>query len=198
MSKDVLIHVGEVAVRMKASSIKFNFINAMERAKQMDQKDELWDVAGALEMHKYITSEFLEKVKIPVYTNLPPAFKPIQNFSRGGRCGILHVAGLLNDGGVSFCGIGFSSKTLVAGNIRQTSLKEMWEQAALFAELRESVPVKLEGVCGECMLKGFCLGQCRADAFYKEGSLRAPFEFCRKARELSLFPEKWLIKSSNE
>ena len=193
--KSVLLHVGEIAKQMKASSIKFNFINAMERARQMDQKQELWDVAGAVEMNAYLTSEFASFVQIPVYTNLPPAFKAIKNFAKGGRCGILHVAGLLNDGGVSFCGIGFSSKTLIAGNIRKTSIETLWKEAALFSDLREAVPSKLQGVCGECMLKAFCLGQCRADAFYKQGSLKAPFEFCQKAREESLFPEKWIIKS---
>ena len=196
--RSLLLHVGEIAKQMKASSIKFNFINNMERAKQMDQKQELLDVAGVLEMNQYLTSEFAALFEISIFTNLPPAFKTIQNFSKGGRCGILHVAGLLNDGGVSFCGIGFSSKALIAGNIRRTKIETLWKEAALFADLRESVPLKLQGICGDCMLKAFCLGQCRADAFYKQGSLKAPFEFCQKAREESLFPEKWIIKSSTE
>ncbi len=195
VSRSMLLHIGEIAKQMKASSIKFNFINNMERAKQMAQKQELLDVEGAIEMNRYLTSEFPSLFHIPVYTNLPPAFKTIHDFSKGGRCGILHVAGLLNDGGVSFCGIGFSSSALVAGNIRNTPIETLWKEASLFAELRESVPSKLEGICGECMLKAFCLGQCRADAFYKQGSLKAPFEFCQKAREESLFPEKWIIKS---
>ena len=49
-----------------------------------------------------------------------------------------------------------------AGNIRSQPFQEIWEQSALFAELRD--PNLLEGKCGLCEFKNVC-GGCRARAY---------------------------------
>lgn len=59
---------------------------------------------------------------------------------------------------------------LVAGNIRQTPLKEIWETSELFLGLRDFA--KLTGKCGACEYVAFC-GGCRARAYFATGS---PFD----------------------
>lgn len=59
---------------------------------------------------------------------------------------------------------------LVAGNIRQKTLREIWESSELFSGLRDFS--KLTGKCGNCEYVAFC-GGCRARAYFATGS---PFD----------------------
>jgi radical SAM protein with 4Fe4S-binding SPASM domain len=54
------------------------------------------------------------------------------------------------------------------GNVRERSLKEIWESAPLFGELRE--PDLLQGKCGICEFKRICSG-CRARAYEEYGNI---------------------------
>ena len=63
-----------------------------------------------------------------------------------------------------------------AGNVRQQSIREIWEHAAVFARLRDDD--QLEGKCGLCEFKQVCMG-CRARAFYATpGNYMAEEPFC--------------------
>ncbi|MFQ5444040.1 MAG: radical SAM protein, partial [Nitrospinales bacterium] len=53
------------------------------------------------------------------------------------------------------------------GNIREQSLKEIWEGSTVFDSLRQ--PDLLEGKCGICQFKRICSG-CRARAFEDSGN----------------------------
>ncbi len=59
---------------------------------------------------------------------------------------------------------------LVAGNVRETQFREIWESSELFNGLRDFS--RLTGKCGECEYVAFC-GGCRARAYYETGS---PFD----------------------
>jgi heme b synthase len=56
---------------------------------------------------------------------------------------------------------------LVAGNVRNTHFREIWEKSELFNGLRDFS--RLTGKCGECEYVAFC-GGCRARAYYETGS----------------------------
>jgi radical SAM protein with 4Fe4S-binding SPASM domain len=85
-------------------------------------------------------------------------------------------------GGTGFC---FISKTgdiypcgylpAKAGNIREKSFKEIWEESDLFRDLRD--PKKLKGKCGRCQYKVTC-GGCRARAFAKYGDYLEAEPYC--------------------
>lgn len=62
-----------------------------------------------------------------------------------------------------------------AGNLRQQSFKDVWENSELFRQLRD--PDLLSGKCGECEYKVSCSG-CRARAFYEHGDLLAEEPYC--------------------
>jgi heme b synthase len=62
-----------------------------------------------------------------------------------------------------------------AGNIRQQSFGDVWQNSRLFAEMRD--PELLAGKCGECQFKSLC-GGCRARAYGMAGDYLAEEPFC--------------------
>ena len=54
---------------------------------------------------------------------------------------------------------------MLAGNVREQSFSEIWENSVVFKALRER---KLKGKCGKCGYRTTC-GGCRARAFSKKG-----------------------------
>ncbi len=63
---------------------------------------------------------------------------------------------------------------LVAGNIREKRLKPVWEESALFKELRGP---QLKGRCGACEFGKVCIG-CRARAWAINGDYLAEDPWC--------------------
>ncbi|MBA3060334.1 MAG: SPASM domain-containing protein, partial [Nitrospirae bacterium] len=62
-----------------------------------------------------------------------------------------------------------------AGNIRQQSFKEIWENSELFRELRDFK--KYKGKCGSCEYINVC-GGCRARAYSIYGDYLEEEPFC--------------------
>jgi heme b synthase len=65
---------------------------------------------------------------------------------------------------------------LTAGDVRQQPFRDVWENAPLFATLRD--PELLGGKCGLCEFKRICSG-CRARAYGMGGDYLAEEPFCR-------------------
>lgn len=187
--------VAEICQRLRVNSMKINFVNDIERATTLGKNNKLLSVDETLALNQHIIEEIAPKYVFKVITNLPPAFKPIADFACAGRCGIFGILGVLGDGSVSICGIGTSTPELIVGNVKRDRLKILWEEGHVFQSIRKEVPHEFEGVCGACVLKNRCLGECRADAYYKKKSFKAPFDFCQKAYEEGKFPSKWLIQT---
>ncbi len=64
---------------------------------------------------------------------------------------------------------------LSAGDLKQTPLRQIWEQSELFATLRDTG--RLEGKCSPCEFKQVCMG-CRARAYGMTGNYLAEEPFC--------------------
>ncbi|MBN2373095.1 heme b synthase [bacterium] len=85
-------------------------------------------------------------------------------------------------GGTGFCFVSYRGDVcpcgylpLVAGNIRKSSLKDIWYNASLFNDLRELK--KLKGKCGRCEYRLVC-GGCRARAYNQSGDYLAEEPLC--------------------
>jgi len=63
----------------------------------------------------------------------------------------------------------------LAGNLHQQSLQEIWENAPVFQQLRDTG--NLKGKCGYCEFRNVCMG-CRARAFAATGDFLAEEPFC--------------------
>jgi radical SAM protein with 4Fe4S-binding SPASM domain len=106
-----------------------------------------------------------------------------------GICAVLNILGVLSDGTYALCGIGTTVPELVFGHAAKDALGDIWQNSTVLKELREGLPYRLEGVCGECIMKGICLGSCIAQNYYRDKKLWAGFWFCEEAKARGLFPE---------
>jgi radical SAM protein with 4Fe4S-binding SPASM domain len=66
---------------------------------------------------------------------------------------------------------------VLAGNIRDKPLIDIWYEAKLFNDLREKKE-RIGGKCRHCAYKEFCGGGCRADAYNFYGDYLAPDPMC--------------------
>jgi heme b synthase len=84
--------------------------------------------------------------------------------------------------GISFCFISHKGRVqgcgyldVAAGNIREQSFKQIWEESALFSQLRDLSNIK--GKCGVCEYKRVC-GGCRARAYESTGDYLEAEPYC--------------------
>jgi radical SAM protein with 4Fe4S-binding SPASM domain len=64
---------------------------------------------------------------------------------------------------------------VLAGDLRRHSFAEIWENSAVFQQLRD--PENLKGKCGRCEFRNICMG-CRARAFAATGDYLDEEPFC--------------------
>ncbi len=91
-----------------------------------------------------------------------------------------HTRGCL--AGTGFCFISHTGRVqgcgyldLEAGNIKQQTFKEVWDNSPLFNSLRDLTLLK--GKCGDCEYKRLC-GGCRARAYEDTGDYLAAEPYC--------------------
>jgi SynChlorMet cassette radical SAM/SPASM protein ScmF len=186
-----------LAESVGASSVKFNLIQPTARGVQMHQAGEALSVGEYVKLGDWVENELARRSKIHLHYSHPPAFRPMGKIcsSEGagcGVCGIHGILGVLADGSYALCGIGETVPELIFGHAAQDALPDVWVNHPVLRDIREGMPKRLGGVCGECLMKGICFGSCVAQNYYRDRSLWAPFWFCEEARELSLFPVKRL------
>lgn len=184
-----------LAKELGASSVKINPVHGISRAGTMDRNGETLSVKEVIDFYHSLTKEPGEILPIKVIFDIPPAFRPVSSIRRDriGTCSIFNILGILGDGRVSICGIGSVVDTMVLGKAGEDRIKDIWECHPVLKRIREDVPGKMEGICGRCMFKSYCLGKCRAEAYYSSGSIRAPLGFCQTAYEEGLFPKSRMI-----
>ena len=121
----------------------------------------------------------------------PPAFRglhPQSRYEEGGRCGALNVLGVLATGQYALCGAGQHMQELVLGEIGRDALADVWACHPALHRLREGLPGRLEGVCGHCVMRNSCMGNCVAENYIRTGSFFGPYWFCEAAERAGLFP----------
>jgi len=184
-------NVVSMAKRLGANSVKFNPVTAMGRGERLTERGKTLSVAKLIDLLPWVEQELAQRYSITTFFSMPNAFKKIHDFFNGNnaQCHIFNIIGVIATGDVSICGIGKEEPELVIGNIRKDNLADLWENSVVLNDLRRVVPRELKGVCGKCILKGLCLGACRAHAFVLTRDLTAPDRICQEAYDLGLFPE---------
>ena len=102
-----------------------------------------------------------------------------------------HVIGILHNGDIVAC-TSIRDKTLVAGNIREKSLKSIWESPDSFKWNRNFDSSKLKGFCRECRYTERCLGGCSNSRYCINGSFESENRYCAYNVEM----KKWKFCSS--
>ncbi len=179
-----------------AASLKINPVMPVGRGQKLREQGKTLPLPKLLGLASWVEKELSSQYGIQGIFSLPSAFTPIRSFIRHAHseCRILNILGILHTGQISICGIGKAEPRLIMGNIREDDLAVLWAGHPLLTYLRENIPGKLKGICGRCILKGLCLGTCRAHAFVMSGDLAAPYWICQEAYEQGLFPKTRMLE----
>jgi SynChlorMet cassette radical SAM/SPASM protein ScmF len=195
---DAIVRMSE---ELGADSVKFNMVQPTARGEKLHENQETLNIADLIKLGRYVEGELAPKAKLRVIIDYPRAFKTLQGIARGdgcGTCGIFGVLGVIASGHYALCGIGEQVPDLVFGKIGKDRLETIWRDNSVLKALREGLPERLEGVCGRCLMKRVCLGQCVAQNYYRKGSIMAPNWVCEQAEEAGLFPASRLGTSPSQ
>lgn len=202
-NKDQIEGVARLAESLGCGSVKINVLQYIERGWAMEQSGSALDIEELIVLGSHIENVLTSRLKIKILYHHPKAFRPLGRIlGKDGdrsRCEILNILGVLSDGSYALCGIGGSVPELIFGTALKDKLKDVWENAPVLKILRQDLPGRLEGVCGKCLMKEDCMGNCIAQNYYKEKNLMASYWYCEEALALGLFPDSRLsIKSQSE
>ncbi|MBN1425865.1 radical SAM protein [Candidatus Fermentibacteria bacterium] len=172
-----------------AGSVKFNHVQLVGRGEGF-HRDHGLQISDIIELNGHLNRELRPKAKISIFLDIPFAFRTIRELSRGnlGTCGVLTILGMLADGKLALCGIGVTVPELVYGHIAYDDLRDVWCDSPGLKLLRDLIPLKLEGICGDCLHRDMCRGECVANNFHVAGRLNAPYFFCDIASKAGIFP----------
>jgi SynChlorMet cassette radical SAM/SPASM protein ScmF len=193
-NKDQMEQVVRLVESMGAGSVKFNIVQPTARGKKLHESDEALNIDELVDLGRWVEDTLSTKTNISIYHSHPMAFRPLgkmfgQNGDGCSVCGVLGILGVLAEGSYALCGIGETVPDLVFGHGAIDSLEEVWNNTPLLLELREGLPNLIEGVCGDCLMKGLCLGSCIAQNYYRSESVWAPYWYCEEAHKRGLFPD---------
>lgn len=197
-NQSLLKETAILAEKFGARSLKINVINEYDRSRKMAANGELLSVDEICNSFMDLES-MKSSFPLKVIFDIPPVFKPIDSLrdSRCMSCGVKNILGLLHDGRVSLCGIGEHMEQLNFGSVLNGELRHVWRENAFLNSLRRDIPQKLEGVCGRCMLRNYCLGKCVAHNFYEHGNIFGSDVFCQRAFDRGIFPQNRLVSFSS-
>jgi SynChlorMet cassette radical SAM/SPASM protein ScmF len=188
---DQLEAVVRMAEGLGAGSVKFNVVQPTGRGERFQEGTDGLGVAELVALGRWVERELAPATRLRLFFDYPLAFRALSRIASGdgcGVCGILGILGVIARGQYALCGIGEQVPGLAFGEVGVEPLGRVWGENEVLEELRDGLPGRLEGVCGECLMKYRCLGSCVAQNYYRSGRLWAPFWFCEEAEGAGLFP----------
>jgi len=199
-NKGQMESVVRLAERLGAGSVKFNIVQPSARGEKLHNSGDALSIEELVELGRWVETTLATSTPLRLYYSHPMAFKPLgklfgNNGDGCGNCGILGILGVLADGSYALCGIGETVPDLVFGHAGKEILEHVWTNSPVLQEIREELPRKLVGVCGHCLMKEICLGNCLAQNYYRSKSLWEPFWFCEEALRRGLFPETRIVQN---
>ena len=182
---------------MGAGSVKFNIVQPIERGRELHEAGDTLEIGELIELGRRVEMELPKKTPLPLFYAHPDAFRPLSRMLGNGRkslgaCRIFEKIGVLPNGSYALCSIGSLGeevKELTFGDSRKDSLEDVWKNTEVLKQIREGLPKKLEGICGDCLMKEVCMGGCLAQSYYQTKNLWSPFWYCEEARKNGLFPK---------
>lgn len=187
---EALVHLAE---SLGAGSVKFNLVQPTARGEKMHELGEALTIDELVTLGAWVETTLSAAIKLSLIYSHPAAFRPMSKMFGDGQgcgvCGIRGIIGVLANGSYALCGIGETVPELVFGHAARDRLKDVWRESKVLNELREGLPHRFEGICGDCLMKNMCLASCVAQNYYRSKNLWAGFWYCEEAQEKGLFPE---------
>jgi SynChlorMet cassette radical SAM/SPASM protein ScmF len=193
-NRDQIEAMVRLAERLGAGSVKFNVLQPTARGEKMHEAGGALTVNELIELGQWVENTLSASTSLRLFYSHPLAFRPLgkmfgNNGDGCGVCGILGILGVLGNGSYALCGIGETVPELVFGNAATDRLEDVWNNASVIKELREGLPHRFEGICGVCLLKYRCFGNCVAQNYYRSKNIWAGYWYCEEAEKRGLFPE---------
>jgi SynChlorMet cassette radical SAM/SPASM protein ScmF len=193
-NKDQVEEMVRLAESLGVGAVKFNIVQPTERGIKLHEAGDTLSIEELIELGRWAEMELPKKTSLRIFFSHPHAFRPLSRMlgddnGSCGVCGIFGIIGVLSDGSYALCGIGENVEELAFGHSEKDSLADIWKNAKILKQIREGLPVMLEGICGDCLMKEVCLGSCIAQNYYKTQNLFSPFWYCEEAGKKGLFPE---------
>ena len=193
-NKDQMEAVVHLAELLGCGSVKFNILQPIARGERMHEEGQTLGIEELVEVGEWVENVLSSSTNLRLYYSHPLAFRPLSKMFRDkgdgcGVCGILGILGVLADGSYALCGIGETVPELILGHAAKDDLEDVWDNAPVLRQLRQGLPQRLEGICGQCLMQSRCLGNCIAENYYRSQSLWAPFWFCEETDKRGLFPK---------
>lgn len=167
-----------VAFSAEKGAVSFNLYFLVETGRGTEMKElspKMND--DALRRLALLQKEY--RGRIMIRSKCQPAFmrhvydtdpeSPLLNYSTRCPCGIQYCR-IMPDGRVTPC----PYLPVVAGDLRQQSFEEVWNQSPVFKQIRGG---ELDGKCGTCEYRQIC-GGCRARAQANTGTYMGPDDSC--------------------
>ena len=193
-NKDHVARLVRLAESLGAESVKFNPTMPIARGEKLYRDGDTLTIEELVELGSWVENGLSRSTDLRLVYDHPAAFRPLgKMFGNSGdgcsACGVLGILGVLADGSFALCGIGEHVPEMVFGHSNKDCLEDVWENTKILNELREGLTSRLEGICGDCLMKDLCLGSCIAQNYYTNKNLWAPFWYCKQAKKAGLFPE---------
>ena len=191
-NRDQMEPMVRLAESLGAGSVKFNIVQPTARGESLHKSGEALSVNELIQTGRWVDADLSRSSQLRLVFDEPMAFRPLSklfaNDGGCGVCGIFGILGVLADGSYALCGIGETVPELVFGHAASDRLERVWHGSPVLRDIREGLPGRLTGICGECLMKDRCLGSCIAQNYYSDKNLWAPFWYCEEASRLGLFP----------
>ena len=217
-NRALMADVVQLAMDSGAGSVKFNPVSSAGRGVAMHKKGEALGFEEHLALARYVDKELRPafvgtgagngdaeggepgegddhgRRGIGIVLNLPPALTPVTELwrtrGRTGDCGVQRILGILGSGEYALCGIGRTIPDLVYGHIGQDSVRDIWLDHPVIANLRRRLDdvAGYPRVCGDCVHARGCRTGCVAHNYGYSGELVWPTWLCEEADGRGVFP----------
>ncbi|MFC1451957.1 SynChlorMet cassette radical SAM/SPASM protein ScmF [Verrucomicrobiota bacterium] len=193
-NRDQVESTVRLAEEVGAGSVKFNAVQPIARGRTMHERGGTLSIEELLYLNRYVETNLSTDSPLALFFDVPIAFRSLPSLCGDNApnacavCGISNALGVLADGSYALCGIGETDRELVFGHAERDRLGVVWTDTRVLKELREGLPDRLQGVCGDCLMKAICRGGCIAQNYHSGRSLWASHWFCEAARAQGLFP----------
>jgi SynChlorMet cassette radical SAM/SPASM protein ScmF len=192
-NKEQMEQMVRIAENLGAGSVKFNIVQPTAMGEKMHESGEALDIEELVDLGKWVENTLSATTSLDLYYDHPIAFRPLgKMFGENGDgcsvCGVLGILGVLANGSYALCGIGEIVPDLVFGHAIENSLEKIWNNTSVLLELRQGLPQGLNGICGDCLMKGMCLGSCIAQNYYRNRTVWGSNWYCQLAHERGVFP----------
>lgn len=144
-----------------------NVGNAMDNLNLQLSLEQVYHLAKKISRYRRTsTMKVVTADNIGYYCSFEPLMRD-QPFT--GCAGGRYAIGIHANGDVRGCLSVMCTEKAIEGNLRERSLREIWEDPCLFSMYRQRTVEALTGFCAECEFREFCRGGCTAMAFTMAG-----------------------------